>query len=94
MDADYVRNSAAGIWIPVVRSAIIARLVLVGDQLGTQPIPSYGVKRGVAGLAAVLGNFAFCLHVTQFDQDMLRRMPIAQESCDHRPEWGCLSTMR
>ena len=81
MDADHVRNGAAPICTP---SAVptLAGLAQAGDQLGTQLIARHGVKCGVAGLVADQERRVVRLNLGQYARDLLRRMLIAEQSCD------------
>ena len=72
MDAGHVRNGAALICTPSVRSPTLAGLAQAGDQLGTQLTARYGVKRGVAGLVAAPEHRVDRLYSAQYAQVLFR----------------------
>ena len=94
MDAGHVQNGAAPICTPSARSPTLASLAQAGDQLGTQHTARHGVKRGVDGLVADLERRVVQLHSAQYTRDLLRRMPIAQQSCAAAPQWASLGQTR
>ena len=94
MFAAHVRNGAAGICTPSARASTLASLAQAGDQLGTQLTARHGVKRGVDGLVANLQRRVVRLHSAQYARDLLRRMSIAQKSCDVAPQRSSLRETR
>ena len=53
-----------------------------------------GVKRGVAGLVAELERRVVRLQLGQYARDLLRRLPIAQQSCAVAPQRVSLGQTR
>ena len=94
MDTDHVRNGAAAICTPSARLPTRASLAQAGDQLGTQLTARHGVKRGVDGLVADLERRVVRLHSAQYARDLLRHMPIAQQSCAVAPQRASLGQTR
>ena len=94
MDADHVRNGAGAICTPSARSPTLARLAQAGDQRNTQLTVRPGVKRGVAVLVTDLDPRVVRLRLAQCGRDLLRRLPIAQQSCAVAPKWPSLGQTR
>ena len=86
MDSGHVRNGTAPICTPAARSPSLASLAQAGDQFGTRHTVRHGERRGVDVLVADLERRGVRLYSAQYARDLLRRLPIAQQSSDVAPQ--------
>lgn len=72
------------------RTAVLARLAHVDDQLGVQLAARYGVKRGVDGLVDDLEAWLVRMHSLQCACDLLERVSLAQQALGMAPQRAVL----
>src|SRR5258706_77096 len=86
MDARHVGDDSPTVFATSAWAAAFARLAQTGDQLRAQCAARHGIECRVDGFVAHPQSGIVGVHASQYARDLLGRIPLAQQTCDVRPQ--------